>query len=218
MNDFCPHDVLRTEPRMGDAASLDVVSNFLDEFDDLEALWSNLDERDFHHLGFRLPDSRGRPVNSLGKAILVSSYAEFSDNNQPTELNLSYDKEALEPGTFAMPAVTSVIDGEEYGELPERDKDLKVPVSTLPDLYGIGLARQYFDPRLEFDEESSLHIEIDRIIGIGRRLQEKYDFDDARYEFFLSQGESIKDIAQEQYLNTVVDEAIEKAKDEYESE
>jgi len=113
-----------------------------------------------------------------------------------------------------MPAVTAIVDGEEYGELPQRDNSIELPVSTLPDLYGIGLARQYFDPKLEFEENSSLYIENRRIVELGNKLQEKYGFDD-RYEFFFTQGENIEEGAREIYIDSIVEEALDKAEEKY---
>lgn len=123
---------------------------FLDRYESLDDLWRDVSSREHEESSFRIPVEEDDPLNCLGKTLMVGMYDELSGGESSSGINIYFNDRWSEDGTAAMkePHVTATVNGTEYG-VPGSQKDNELPVSSLADLYKVGLGVKMF----EEDEE-----------------------------------------------------------------
>lgn len=189
---------------------------YFTEYEDIDSYWNVLEERNERSLSFRFPDYEEKPLNSLGKAVRIAMASKVlaSSTDEPAvSVNLHYRDKDLKSKKIPMPQVTTVIDGEEYGEISADSLDncVEVPASTLPDLYTIGLAVHHFHTESRSEDSVYKDIENEKLAARGKQIAEKYSFDDTgKYELFSNQGENIQERAREEYLDEIIEDALDK--------
>ncbi|PSH00723.1 MAG: hypothetical protein BRC30_02055 [Nanohaloarchaea archaeon SW_7_46_7] len=163
---------------------------FLNRYGDLESLWREFSPEysgSHEDSSFRIPVGKDDALNCLGRALMVGMYDELSEGESESHISIYFDDKWSEDGTSTMkrPHVTATVDGTEYGR-PGKKKDTDLPVSSLKDLYKVGLAVQVFNEGTEIDD-----IGYEQIHEWGGEIENTYSKDSNNHEFDESySGES----------------------------
>jgi hypothetical protein len=184
-------ELVRFDPyQFGDLPDPEKREKFVNEYEGPEDFWEN----EFDGVkAKKMVD--GEPLNGLGEARRMSLYAELSWEDHRTFLHYHPDTHLVNP----------VVDGEEYGHIPDSDPD-PVPVSVIPDLYRVSLAAEEL-------EEETFDISDDRLIRWGLEIQQKYgeqEVDREFYDFLERQGEALQNQARE----SLVEDALEQSRED----
>lgn len=119
---------------------------FLGKYDDVEDVWSDVSTRRHEDSSFRIPVEDEDPLNCLGRTLMVGMYDELSGGESDSHVTVYFDDKWAEDGTATMkkPHVTATVNGTEYGA-QGSEKDADLPMSSLADLYKVGLGVQVFN-------------------------------------------------------------------------
>lgn len=150
---------------------------FLGRYDDLEDLWSHVSTRGHEDSSFRIPVEEDDLLNCLGRTLMVGMYDELSEGESDSHISVYFDDKWSEDGTAAMkkPHVTATVNGTQYGA-PGSDKDTELPMSSLADLYKVGLAVKVFNEETEIKDLS-----YEQLHEWGSEIEEKYSEDEVGY-------------------------------------
>ncbi len=143
---------------------------FLDQYDSLEDVWTDVANREHKDSSFRIPVEDDDSLNCLGRTLMVSMYDELSEGESDSYVSVYFDGKWSEDGTEVMkdPHVTATVDGNEYGSL-DIDKDADLPMSSLADLYKVGMAVQVFN-----EDEDIEGLDYETIQEWGSEIEDRY--------------------------------------------
>lgn len=143
---------------------------FLGRYDGLEDVWADVSNRDHEDSSFRIPVEEEDPLNCLGRTLMVGMYDELSEGQSDSHISVYFDDKWSEDGTAAMkkPHVTATVNGTEYGT-PGNSKDNELPMSSLADLYKVGLGVQVFN-----GDEDIEGLEYGKLQEWGQEIEETY--------------------------------------------
>jgi hypothetical protein len=176
------HELAEVEPGNSyDEMTESSARALVDGYDSLEDVWDDVYwEQNYQNpsrigdTGFRMPYRDEDRPSCLGKAVMLSLFAEFDSDDHDIGLEVYYDDTFAEDGTTDLhdPHVTSVIDGEERGEKPGYDNSDPLPISSLPDLYKLGLGVQVLNEGRDIDG-----LEYGQLKKWGGNIKERYSTD-----------------------------------------
>jgi hypothetical protein len=168
---------------------------FLGKYDGVEDVWSDVSTRRHEDSSFRIPVEEEDPLSCLGRALMVGVYDELSGGRSDSHITVYFDDKWSEDGTATMkkPHVTATVNGTEYGA-QGSEKDADLPMSSIADLYKVGLGVQVFNQGEDIEG-----LDYDELYEWGEDIEETYseETEGPNSEYLRRQGLLMQQDAEE---------------------